>query len=285
MKKLKNIKLIFSALLTAVLIFSLGIPAFAVGEPTIEIVDRAGEPNETITVTVLLKNNPGITYLRVTPEVDGSAVTLTNVENGSLFPTLDEGINLVWSADSEVKVDGVLCTLTFAISAEAELNSTVSVGLTVRECYNDKYEDVALIVDGGDLTVGCKHTETTDTETKAASCTQAGEKLCVCNACGDEMTVEIPALGHTEGEWVTNKAPAVGVAGEMSVSCTVCNEVVKTQVIPALSGDQGGDIGADDGVTVSGCGKIASDAVASASLFFSSTLSALGVFLGKRFFF
>ena len=61
MKNLKNIKLIFSALLTAVLIFSLGIPAFAVGEPTIEIVDRAGEPNETITVTVLLKNNPGIT--------------------------------------------------------------------------------------------------------------------------------------------------------------------------------------------------------------------------------
>ena len=273
-------KLFASALLVLVMLISLSLPIFASTSPVVEIESVSAEPGNTVTVTVSLKNNTGITYLRVTPVVSSPAITLTAVENGSLFPTLDEGVNLVFSADNEIKTDGVLCTLRFAVAEDAELNSTAVITLTVRECYNDRYEDVNVAVTTGNVTVGCRHSETTDTVLRAPNCTESGEKLAVCNSCGQEMTVEIPATGHTEGEWETTKAPAVGVDGEMVIKCTVCNETVKSQTIPALSGDQGST---NPPATSTGCGG--GSVIGAITVFFTSILPAAAIFIGKHLIF
>ena len=47
----------------------------------------------------------------------------------------------------------------------------------------------------------------TETVTKAATCTEPGERTFTC-ACGDTYTEEIPAAGHAWGDWVTVKEPS-----------------------------------------------------------------------------
>ena len=128
---------------------------------------------------------------------------------------------------------------------------------------------------------------TTDTVIKAPTCAEEGESLRVCNDCGYETSVSTPAAGHTEGEWETVKAPAVGVTGEMAVKCAVCGETVRTQTIPALSdGGQGGE-GGDQGEPSAppATGGCFSAATAAVSVFFTSVLPALAAVLGKRFLF
>ena len=283
---MKKTKSVLSAIVAvALLTLSICLTAFAAENPSIELDKGTAEPGKTVTLTVTLSGNTGITYLRVTPETDNEAVTLTSVSNGDLFPTMDEGINLVFSADTEIKTGGTLCTLTFTVAEDAALNSTVNVTLTVRECYNDRYEDVALDSIGGVIEIGCTHAETTDTVTKEPSCTDAGTKTCVCNACGYETEVTVPATGHKGSDnWETTKAPQVGVAGEMVSRCTVCNEITSTQTIPALTEDQvGGDTLKP--AAPSGCGSSSGGATAAITTFFTAILPALAVVLGKKFLF
>ncbi len=45
--------------------------------------------------------------------------------------------------------------------------------------------------------------------------------------------VIVAANGHTDGEWVETTAPACTEDGEKTLSCAVCGEVLKTEVIPA----------------------------------------------------
>ena len=49
---------------------------------------------------------------------------------------------------------------------------------------------------------------------------------------GKNLTIAVGA--HTEGEWVVVKEAAIGVDGLKELRCTVCGEVLATEVIPAL---------------------------------------------------
>lgn len=86
--------------------------------------------------------------------------------------------------------------------------------------------------------VGAKgHTIVTD-KAVAATCTTAGKTEGThCSVCGKviKAQTEIKANGHVAGDWITDKAAAVGVKGRKHRSCTVCGAVVETADIPALS--------------------------------------------------
>lgn len=86
--------------------------------------------------------------------------------------------------------------------------------------------------------VGAKgHTIVTD-KAVAATCTTAGKKEgSHCSVCGKviKAQTEIKAKGHVAGDWITDKAAAVGVKGRKHRSCTVCGAVVESADIPALS--------------------------------------------------
>lgn len=88
---------------------------------------------------------------------------------------------------------------------------------------------------------------------KAATCTESGltdgEK---CSVCGDILTAqeEIPALGHSFGEWTMTREPTHSAEGEEQRICSRCGEA-ETQSVPALEGLSGGEIaGAAVGSTV-----------------------------------
>ena len=79
---------------------------------------------------------------------------------------------------------------------------------------------------------------------KAATCTETGltdgEK---CSVCGDILTAqeEIPALGHSFGEWTVTQEPTHSAEGEEQRICSRCGET-ETQAVPALEGLSGGEI-------------------------------------------
>lgn len=86
--------------------------------------------------------------------------------------------------------------------------------------------------------VGAKgHTIVTD-KAVAATCTTAGKtEGSHCSVCGKviKAQTEIKAKGHVAGDWITDKAAAVGVKGRKHRRCMVCGAVVESADIPALS--------------------------------------------------
>ncbi len=68
---------------------------------------------------------------------------------------------------------------------------------------------------------------------KEATCTEDGEKQQVCSACGEVLdTKTIPATGHTAGEWEVIKKAGLFTPGEQVQKCTACKEIIKTETIP-----------------------------------------------------
>ena len=80
------------------------------------------------------------------------------------------------------------------------------------------------------------HTEVTD-NSKAATCTEnglsEGKHCSVCQIVIKAQEV-ILATGHTEGEWIVDKAATTSSAGSMHIECVICGETLKTEQIPAL---------------------------------------------------
>ena len=70
------------------------------------------------------------------------------------------------------------------------------------------------------------------TQTKAPTCTEAGEETRSC-ACGEIETREVAALDHSFGEWTQTKAPTSTEAGEEERTCATCG-YTETREIPAL---------------------------------------------------
>ncbi len=104
-------------------------------------------------------------------------------------------------------------------------------GYTLVECMecHDSFKEDYVAAKG--------HTIVTD-KAVAATCTTAGKtEGSHCSVCGKviKAQTEIKAKGHVAGDWITDKAAAVGVKGRKHRSCTVCGAVVETADIPALS--------------------------------------------------
>lgn len=67
-------------------------------------------------------------------------------------------------------------------------------------------------------------------ETKAATCTEAGEESRYCS-CGDTQTRIISIKGHSYGEWTVTKAVTCIKAGEESRCCS-CGDTQKSIILP-----------------------------------------------------
>ena len=81
------------------------------------------------------------------------------------------------------------------------------------------------------------HTAVTD-KGYSATCTTAGKTDgSHCSVCGAVIKAQttITATGHKSSGWITDKAASIGVKGSKHKECTVCNKVLETAEIPALS--------------------------------------------------
>ena len=116
--------------------------------------------NGEATLTLKIKNNPGLAIITITPDYDEEALTLktSDISNGDIFPTLDKGVNLLFSADENCYDDGVLATLKFTVN-EGVAAGTYPVTFIVREVINEVPEDVELEVVAGAVVVEAPETE------------------------------------------------------------------------------------------------------------------------------
>ncbi len=79
----------------------------------------------------------------------------------------------------------------------------------------------------------------------APTCTQSGlTEGEICSLCGEIFVPqeEIPALGHTLGEWETETEPTMNETGLMVRKCVSCSEVIETEIIPAKGAEFSGTI-------------------------------------------
>ena len=120
--------------------------------------------------------------------------------------------------------------------------SPTPVTLNIKDLY---YTTNAIKTDTVNLTSKIMINHPTDkrveTVTKEPTCTEKGTKSVKCGECGADLgTEEIPALGHTAGDWKVTKEATCTEKGSKNQLCSVCGEVIKTEEIAAL-GHKAGD--------------------------------------------
>ncbi len=64
------------------------------------------------------------------------------------------------------------------------------------------------------------------------SCEEVGIIRFICLECGDSYTEELPALGHTAGDWVVQQEPTETQNGIEIQKCSVCGKILDTAVLP-----------------------------------------------------
>lgn len=66
-----------------------------------------------------------------------------------------------------------------------------------------------------------------------ATCTSIGLDTEVCRNCGETRLIKtIPATGHTASDWIIDREADCKTVGSRHKECTVCKEIVETEVIP-----------------------------------------------------
>ncbi len=93
-----------------------------------------------------------------------------------------------------------------------------------------------------------------------ATCEKDGAGYYVCDVCGEQYDVVIPATGHSFGDWYVTKEPTVSGTGQEEHKCSACGKVETREIaklegfaITASAGD-GGSI-SPSGTTVVEKGK------------------------------
>ena len=119
--------------------------------PQIIIESKKATKGKEVTVRVEIKNNPGISYLEVTPVI-APELTLVKVENGDLISDFTKGKQYVWVADEDVKDDGILMTFTFLVDETVEIG-TYQVAFNLQTCANYDEEAVQLYMAEGNIQV------------------------------------------------------------------------------------------------------------------------------------
>ena len=199
-----------------------------------------GKPGDTVTVDITFTANGSPMIANVIVSYDKSVLECTGAAASNGFMVSPDYSRLTSMSPSSGKIG----TFTFKIKeGAASGNYAVSARIDFSKDADDN--DVPSTVSGGTVTVQgapapCKHEKTEWTETKKATCTEKGEKVEKCSACGAEIKKEeIPATGHDKGAWSETKKPTCTEKGEKALKCTVCNAVLKTEEIPAAGHDKG----------------------------------------------
>lgn len=156
-----------ASLLAAIFIFSVLGPS-AKGAPSgFAAGDISGAPGETVTVPVTVSDNPGIAAFRLSLLYDNTRLTPEAIEpapaleNGTFTSNIMSGgdlslfddVTTVWFDASDMTDDGVLFTVRFKIGADAVGVIPLTLSYGEGDIANQRYEDVALGVTSGSVSV------------------------------------------------------------------------------------------------------------------------------------
>ncbi len=216
--------------------------AIAAGSARLEINTVQGSEGDTISVTVSLKQNPGICGLAYKVGFDKNVLKVKNAtasdeailsDLAEVLPNGDGFVGYAFASSKTNSKTGTLLTIDFEILEGA------AVGDSTVRFYDYESSDfdgatVNVTAVNGSVTVICKHTNTTSSVTKEATCTEKGEKTSTCTKCGAIISrEEIAALGHTYGGYTVTKEATCTEKGEKTGTCAKCG-ATQTEEISAL---------------------------------------------------
>lgn len=138
-------------------------PEPQVSGPTFIVDNASASAGETVTVTIRVKNNPGVAGAILKVSYD-SKLTLTGSASGEAFSYLQftrpgqysNPCNFSWDSESGMATDdGVILTLTFEVSDSAVSGDSLNISLSYRngDIYDEDLNDVYFDVINGNITV------------------------------------------------------------------------------------------------------------------------------------
>lgn len=138
---------------------SLGIPAFAATPATVTVASptTAVNPGDTVDVAVTIADNPGMDVMKLKFSYDTAALTLKDIELGSvmgiLTKNLDKAVALLEAAGTaNATGNGTLVTLKFEVKSTAAAGN-YTIGFLVSDAVNRNEERVALTTQAGTVSV------------------------------------------------------------------------------------------------------------------------------------
>ena len=132
-------------------------------DPAICVGDVTAQAGQTVSVPVVIKNNPGVAGAKIKVAFD-AGLTLASATKGDAFAVLDytapaslkNGAAFNWdSLDAESNANGTILTLVFQVPANAERGDTFAVSFSYRngDIYDVDLNDVSLNMVSGTITV------------------------------------------------------------------------------------------------------------------------------------
>ena len=176
----------------------------------------------TVDVTISVENNPGFCLMHLTPSYP-SFMTLRSVRS-SVASRCTAGANILIENDTDMTDDGVVATMTFYISEDAE-RDTFEIGAVILGIFNYDEDEVFASLTAGSVTIGCDHHRTELRIYSEPSCTEpgySGDEYC--SLCGELLSTggQIPPRGHSYDEpeffWAEDYSSA-----RVKFSCNQCD--------------------------------------------------------------
>ena len=152
-------KKILTFIIIIAMTLSLGVPAFAATPATVTVASPAAavNPGSTVDVAVTIADNPGMDVMKLKFSYDTAALTLKDIELGSvmgiLTKNLDKAVALLEAAGTtNATGNGTLVTLKFEVKSTAAAGN-YTIGFLVAEAVNRNEERVALTTQAGTVSV------------------------------------------------------------------------------------------------------------------------------------
>ena len=153
-------KKILTFIIIIAMTLSLGVPAFAATPATVTVVSptAAVNPGNTVDVAVTIANNPGMDVMKLKFSYDTAALTLKDMELGSVMTgtftkNLDKAVALLEAAGTtNATGNGTLVTLKFEVKSTATAGN-YTIDFLVADAVNRDEERVALTTQAGTVSV------------------------------------------------------------------------------------------------------------------------------------
>jgi hypothetical protein len=198
------------------------------------VATAEGKRGETVDINVSIDDNPGIVTMYLNMNYDKTRLKLTEVKNGSVLKDPAHGGNLSlvpyslnWDGSlltENITENGVIVTLSFEVLSDAPMgDAEVSITYDTGNIYNMNIEDIAFDITNGKITITHDHVAGEWETTSEPSCLAAGSKVQKCTICDETLKTEtIPALGHDFGAWQIRSNAECTTDGEEYHICTRC---------------------------------------------------------------
>ena len=153
-------KKILTFIIIIAMTLSLGVPAFAAAPATVTVASptAAVTPGSTVNVAVTIANNPGMDVMKLKFSYDTAALTLKDIDLGSVMTgtftkNLDKAVALLEAAGTtNATGNGTLVTLKFEVKSTAAAGN-YTIGFLVADAVNRDEVRVALTTQAGTVSV------------------------------------------------------------------------------------------------------------------------------------